>query len=109
MTWVRVDRVYGESKMSKRPPESKRLHDGQVAIWALELVYPHPPKQRGHVARGSGTMMLQPDGTLCIDGSPARLKDEMGRPFYLRLNMRIYEGVDEIVEKDPHLIGALAG
>jgi hypothetical protein len=37
------------------------------------------------------------------------LTDEWGRPFYLRLNMRIYEGVDEIVEKDPDLIGAIAG
>src|SRR5271168_5117155 len=109
MSWVRLGWTAWGRKMSKRPPGSKRLHDGQVAIWALELVYPHPPKRRGHVARGSGTMMLQPDGTLCIDGSPARLKDEMGRPFYLRLNMRIYEGIDEIVEKDPHLIGAFAG
>ena len=36
------------------------------------------------------------------------MTDEWGRPFYLQLKMRIYEGVDEIVEKDPHLIGALA-
>jgi hypothetical protein len=54
-------------------------------------------------------MVVQPDGTFCIDGSPARLTDEWGRPFYLRLNMRIYEGLDEVVEKDPHLIGAFAG
>jgi hypothetical protein len=87
----------------------KRLRDGQVAIWAVELVYPHPPQRRGSVARGSGKMVLQPDGTVCIDGSHVRVTDEWGRPFYLRLNMRIYEGVDEIVEKDPHLIGAIAG
>ena len=93
--------------MTKRLP-GKRLHDGQIAIWALELVYPHPPQRRGNVARGSGTMEFQPDGTVCIDGSPARLTDEWGRPFYLQLKMRIYEGVDEVVEKDPHLIGALA-
>ncbi len=54
-------------------------------------------------------MEFQPDGTVCIDGSPAQLTDEWGRPFYLKLKMRIYEGVDEIAEKDPHLIGALAG
>ena len=94
--------------MRKKPP-AKRLHDGQVAIWALELVYPQPPRRCGSVARGSGTMEVQPDGTVCIDGSPARLTDEWGRPFYLRLKMRIYEGVDEVVEKDPHLIGASAG
>ena len=88
---------------------SKRLHDGQVAIWALELVYPDPPQRRGNVARGSGALVVQRDGTVSIDGSPARLTDEWGRPFYLKLKMRIYEGVDEIVENDPHLIGALAG
>jgi hypothetical protein len=95
--------------MSKRSPAGKRLHDGQVAIWALELVYPHPPKRRGNVARGSGTMVFDPDGTLCIGGDHAQLTDEWGRPFYLRLKMRIYEGIDEVVENDPHLIGALAG
>jgi hypothetical protein len=94
--------------MSRKLP-GKRLRDGQLAIWALELVYPHPPQRRGNVARGSGTMAVQPDGTISIDGSPARLTDKWGRPFYLRLKMRIYEGVDEVVEKDPHLIGALAG
>jgi hypothetical protein len=94
--------------MSRKLP-GKRLRDGQMAIWALELVYPHPPQRRGNVAHGSGTMAVQPDGTISIDGSPARLTDEWGRPFYLRLKMRIYEGVDEVVEKDPHLIGALAG
>ena len=109
MSWMRLGRIARGCKMSKKSIGSKRLHDGQVAIWALELVYPHPPKRRGNVARGSGTMMLQPDGTLCIDGSRARLKDECGRPFYLLLNMRIYECIDEIVEKGPHLIGALAG
>ena len=95
--------------MSKRPPEGKSLHDGQVAILALELVYPHPPQCRGNVARGSGNLVVQRDGTVSIDGSPARLIDEWGRPFYLQLKMRIYEGIDEIVEKDPHLIGTLAG
>jgi hypothetical protein len=94
--------------MGKRTP-AKRLHDGQVAIWALELVYPHAPQRRGNIARGSGTMALQPDGTISIDGSPARLTDEWGRRFYLRLKMRVYEGIDEVVEKDPHLIAALAG
>src|SRR5271170_3717980 len=100
MILVHLDRAHGGRTMSKRSPGNKRLHDGQIAIWALELVYPHPPKRRGNVARGSGTMMLQPDGTLCIDGSQARLKDEWGRPFYLRLNMQIYEGIDEILDKD---------
>ncbi len=85
---------------------SKTLRSGQVAIWAVELVYPHPPQRRGRVANGSGTIVLQTDGTACIDGSPARLTDDWGRPCYLRLNMRIYEGIDEVVEKDPHLIGA---
>jgi hypothetical protein len=94
--------------MSKRTP-AKRLHDGQVAIWALELVYSHPPQRRGNIARGSGTMAIQPDGTISIDGNPARLTDEWGRPFYLRLKMRVYEGIDEVVDKDPHLIAALAG
>jgi hypothetical protein len=94
--------------MSKRPPANKRRHDGQVAIWALELVYPQPPQRRGNIARGSGTMVVQPDGTFCIDGGPDQLTDEWGRPFHLRLKMRIYEDLDEVVEKDPHLIGALA-
>ncbi len=87
----------------------KRLHDGQLALWALELVYPHPPQQQGNVARGSGTMMVQPDGTVCIDGSDVKLTDEWGRTFYLRLKMRVYEGLDEVVEKDPHLVGAFTG
>jgi hypothetical protein len=88
---------------------NKRLHNGQVAIWVVELVYPYPPQRRGNLARGAGSMSLRPDGTFCVDGSHAQLTDEWGRPFYLRLNMRIYENVDEVVEKDPHLIGALAG
>jgi hypothetical protein len=54
-------------------------------------------------------MAIQPDGTISIDGSRARLTDEWGRPFYLRLKMRVYEGIDEVVDKDPHLISALAG
>jgi hypothetical protein len=87
----------------------KRLHDGQLALWALELVYPHPPQQQGNVARGSGTMMVQPDGTVCIDGSDVELTDEWGRTFYLRLKMRVYEGLDEVVDKDPHLVGAFTG
>jgi hypothetical protein len=95
--------------MSKNTTPVKRLHDGQFGIWALELVYPHPPKRQGNVARGSGTMSMQPDGTICIDGSDAGLTDEWGRPFYLRLKMRVYEGMDEMVENDPHLIGVLAG
>jgi hypothetical protein len=94
--------------MSKGSP-TRRLHNGQVALWAVELVYPHPPQQRGNVARGSGTMAIQPDGTVCIDGSEVQLTDEWGRPFYLRLKMRVYEGLDEVVERDPHLIGAFAG
>jgi hypothetical protein len=53
-------------------------------------------------------MVVQPDGTFCIDGGPDQLTDEWGRPFHLRLKMRIYEDLDEVVEKDPHLIGALA-
>ena len=85
---------------------SKKLRNGQVAIWAVELVYPDPPQRQGKVAHGSGTLLVQRDGTVSIDGSPARWTDEWGRPFYLRLNMRIYEGIDEVVEKDPHLIGA---
>ena len=88
---------------------NKRLHDGQVALWALELIYPQPPQQRGNVARGSGTMVVQPDGTVCIDGSDVQLTDEWGRPFDLRLKMRVYEGLDEVVEKDLNLIGALGG
>jgi hypothetical protein len=52
---------------------------------------------------------MQQDGTVSIDGSPAQMTDEWGRPFYLQLKMRIYEGVDELVERVPHLIGALAG
>jgi hypothetical protein len=94
--------------MAKTRAGNKRLHDGQIALWALELVYPHPPQQQGNVARGSGTMVLQRDGTVCIDGSEVRLTDEWGRPFYLRLKMRIYEGLDEVVDKDPRLIGAFA-
>lgn len=94
--------------MAKTRARNKRLHDGQVALWALELVYPSPPRQRGNVARGSGTMTVQPDGTLCVDGKDVRLTDECGRPFYLRLKMRVYEGLDEVIEKDPHLIGAFA-
>ena len=95
--------------MAKTRAGNKRVHDGQVALWALELVYPQPPAQRGNVARGSGTMIVQPDGTLCIDGKDVHLTDESGRPFYLRLKMRVYEGMDEVIEKDPHLIGAFAG
>ena len=72
--------------------------------WAF--VYPHPPQTQGSLARGSGTMVVQPDGTVCIDGSDIQLTDDWGRPFYLRLKMRVYEGLDEVVEKDPHLIGA---
>jgi hypothetical protein len=95
--------------MANTRAKNKRLHDGQVALWALELVYPHPPQQQGNVARGSGTMVLQRDGTVCIDGSDVQLTDEWGRPFYLRLKMRIYEGLDEVVDRDPHLIGSFAG
>ena len=94
--------------MAKRPSRNKKLHDGQVALWAVELVYPHPPKHQGNVARGSGTMVVQLDGTVCIYGSDAQLTDKWGRPFYLRLKMRVYEGLDEVVERDPHLIGAFA-
>ena len=86
----------------------KRLHDGQVAFWTLELVYPYPPRQRGNIARGSGAMMVECDGTLCIDGSDVQLTDKWGRPFYLRLKIRVYEGLDEVAEKDPHLIGEFA-
>ena len=96
-------------KMSSKPSQRQRLHDGQLALWALELVYPNPPQQRDNVARGSGTMAIQPDGTVYIDGSDIQLTDDWGRPFYLRLKMRVYEGLDEVVEKDPHLIGAFAG
>jgi hypothetical protein len=38
-----------------------------------------------------------------------RLTNEWGRPFFLRLKMRVYDGFDEVVEKDPQLIGAFAG
>ena len=95
--------------MAKTRARQKGLHDGQVALWAVELVYPYPPQQRGNVARGSGTMVVEPDGTVCIDGSEVALTDEWGRPFYLRPKMRVYEGLDEVVERDPHLIGAFAG
>lgn len=95
--------------MSGKRSQRRGLHDGQIALWAVELVYPHPPQQRSNVARGSGTMAIQRDGTVCIDGSEVQLTDEWGRPFYLRLKMRVYEGLDEVVEKDPHLIGAFAG
>ena len=95
--------------MARKQAANKRLHDGQLALWALELVYPHPPQKQGNVARGSGTMAIQSDGTVCIDGSEVQLTDEWGRPFYLRLKMRVYEGIDEVVERDPHLIGAFAG
>ena len=95
--------------MARKQEANKRLRDGQLALWALELVYPHPPQKQGNVARGSGTMAIQPDGTVCIDGSEVQLTDEWGRPFYLRLKMRVYEGIDEVVERDPHLIGAFAG
>ncbi len=95
--------------MAKKGTKNKRLHNGQLALWALELVYPHPPQQRGNIARGSGTMVVQPDGTLCIDGSEVQLTDQWGRPFYLQLRVRVYDGIDEVVEKDPHLIGAFAG
>src|ERR1700751_158035 len=96
--------------MAKSPPTRiKKVYDGQIALWALELVYPHAPLQRGNVARGSGTMVIQPDGSICIDGSDIQLADEWGRTFYLRLKMRVYEGLDEVVERDPHLIGAFAG
>jgi hypothetical protein len=95
--------------MAKTLAKENQLHDGQIALWALELVYPHPPQRQGNIARGSGTMAIQPDGTLCVDGKDVQLADEWGRPFYLRLKMRIYEGLDELIEKDPHLIGALSG
>jgi hypothetical protein len=74
----------------------------------MELVCT-PPQRQGNVAHGSGPLVVQPDGTVSIDGSPARLIDEWGRPFYLQLKMRIYEGVDQVVEQDPHLIAAFAG
>jgi hypothetical protein len=92
--------------MAKSPPARiKKVHDGQIALWALELVYPHAPLQRGNVARESGIMFIQPDGSVCIDGSDIQLADECGRPFYLRLKMRVYE----VVERDPHLIGSFVG
>ena len=94
--------------MAKSRAQNKRLHDGQIALWALELVYPAPPQRRGNIARGSGTMVVQPDGTVCIDGSDVRLIDEWGRTFYLRLKMRVYEGLDEVVDNDPHLVAAFA-
>ena len=53
-------------------------------------------------------MVVERNGTLCVDGSAVQLNDEGGRPFYLRLKMRVYEGLDEVVEKEPHLIGAFA-
>ena len=94
--------------MAKPRARNKRLHDGQIALWALELVYPHLAQRRGNIARGSGTMVVQPDGTVCIDGSAVQLTDEWGRPFYLRLKMRVYEGLDQVVDEDPHLVGAFA-
>jgi hypothetical protein len=94
--------------MAKTRATDKRLHDGQIALSALELIYPHPPQRQGNIARGSGTMVLQHDGTVCIDGSDVRLTDKWGRPFYLRLKMWIYEGLDEVVDKDPQLVGAFA-
>jgi hypothetical protein len=95
--------------MTRACAKNKWSRDGQVALWALELVYPAPPRQRDNIARGSGTMVLHHDGTVCIDGSDVQLTDEWGRPFYLRLRMRVYDGLDEVVESDPHLIGAFAG
>jgi hypothetical protein len=94
--------------MAKARAGNTKLHDGQIALWALELVYPYPPQRHGNIARGSGTMVVQRDGTVCIDGSDVQLTDEWGRPFYLRLKMRVYEGLDEVVAKDPDLAGAFA-
>jgi hypothetical protein len=94
--------------MAKARIGNTKLHDGQIALWALELVYPHPPQRRGNIARGSGTMVVQRDGTVCIDGSDVQLTDEWGRPFYLRLKMRVYEGLDDVVDKDLHLVQAFA-
>ena len=63
-------------RMARKQEANKRLRDGQLALWALELVYPYPPQKQGNVARGSGTMAIQPDGTVCIDGSEVQLNDE---------------------------------
>jgi hypothetical protein len=79
-------------KMSNKPSQRQRLHDGQLALGALELVYPNPPQQRGNVARGSGTVAIQADDTVCIEGSDVQLTDEWGRAFYLRRKMLFIKG-----------------
>ncbi len=86
-------------RMARRRSTNRNLRNGQLALWAVEVVHPHPPQQQGNLARGSGTMLVQPDGTICIDGSDIPLTDRWGRPCYLLLKLRVYEGLDEVVEK----------
>jgi len=87
----------------------KRLHDGQIGIWFLELVDPDAPQCRSKVVQGSGTVTVQRDGTVSIDGNDGPWTDEHGRRFFCRLNMRVYESVCEVIDQDPCLIGLVAG
>lgn len=93
--------------MSNKPSQRQRLHDGQLALWALELIYPNPPQQRGNVARGSGAAAIQADGTVCIEGSDVQLTHEMEQGLLPSALNAVHEGVYEVVEKDPHVIGPL--
>ena len=83
------------------------MDSSRYGLWSLSIRTRRSSK--GTWYTGPGTMAIHPDGTLCIDGSEVQLTDEWGRPFYLRLKMRVYEGIDEVVERDSHLIGAFAG
>jgi hypothetical protein len=85
---------------------SNTLKNDNLAVWALEMVYADGPSGRHGIARGWGSVAIQKDGTVWIEAEDARSVDDDNRPFRLRLTLRTFEDVLELVEEAPHLLGA---